>query len=252
MIFSVIIPCYNCQDTIKRTINSVLNQTFKDFEIIFVDDGSSDSTKSIIFDSLESKEVSFKYFFQENMGPSYARNKAVSNARGKYLAFLDSDDSWHEENLAFLYSLILKYNIRFIASKYTFDDYKILSETNIVKYNFNDFILKNRTSTPCTILEKELFYEVGGFNAQMSYSEDYNLWLKVSLKEPLYLYEGKLVKLHKKAYGEDGLSSNLWEMEKGELYNYNYFYKNKNINFFKYIFLVAFSLLKYVRRKVLS
>jgi glycosyltransferase involved in cell wall biosynthesis len=250
MTFSVIIPCFNAEKTIVRALDSVVNQSCRDFEIIIVNDGSNDNTESIIKKYFENKDIKYKYIYQDNKGPSSARNNAVKNSRAEYLAFLDSDDEWHLEKLQIQYDEIIKSKIRFVSTKYTTLDFKINNKRVIKEYKFEDFLISNRTSTPCTIVEKELFEEVGGFDESMSYSEDYNLWLKISLIEPLYLIEQELVKLHKKPYGESGLSSNLWSMEKGEIKNYTYFYKNKYIGIVKYLFMISFSIVKYFRRLI--
>jgi len=249
MIFSVIIPSYNSDKTIERALKSVINQTFKDFEIIIVDDGSVDDTKEVIKKFFQNnKDIKYKYIYQENTGPSAARNNAVKNSTGKYLAFLDSDDEWHFSKLQIQYEKISELSAKFISSKYTINDFKNIDERDIKKYLFNDFLISNRTSTPCTIVEKVLFDSVGGFDEKLSYSEDYNLWLKISFREPLYIINNELVRLHKEPYGESGLSSHMWDMEKGELYNYKYLYQNKYIGLLHYISLSIYSLLKYLRR----
>ena len=250
MIFSVIIPCYNAEHTIIRALKSVVNQSYKDFEIIIVDDGSTDNTKHCIEKYLNNKNIRHKYIYQKNKGPSSARNNAIKNSNGKYLAFLDSDDEWHLDKLIIQYESIVNLNARFISCDYQIDAFKENSIRNIKKYVFNDFLISNKTSTPCTVIDKELFEKVGGFDETMSYSEDYNLWLKVTLIEPLYKTNQPLVLLHKKPYGEAGLSSKLWAMEKGELHNYTYFYRNKDINIFLYLFIICFSILKYFRRLI--
>jgi len=251
MIFSVIIPSYNSCKSIIRALESVVNQKLKDFEIIIVDDGSIDDTKNVIDNYFKNKKnIRYKYIYQDNKGPSSARNNAVKNASGKYLAFLDADDAWHIDKLQIQYDMIQKLDIKFISSSYTIDDFKDITEITIRKFKFKDFLISNKTSTPCTVIARSLFEEVGGFDEGLSYSEDYNLWLKVSLKEALIFIQQPLVKLYKKPYGESGLSSHMWEMEKGELYNYNYFYINNQIKKPFYLLLVSISLLKYLRRLI--
>lgn len=250
MIFSVIIPCYNAELTVVRALKSVINQSYKDFEIVIVDDGSKDNTKDCIKEYLENKNIEYKYIYQENKGPSSARNNAVKNSNGKYLAFLDSDDEWHLDKLKIQYESILNLNTKFLSCNYQMGVFKNIDIEGIKKYTFNDFLISNRTSTPCTVIEKKLFEEVGGFDETMIYSEDYNLWLKVILVEPLYKISQPLVLLHKKPYGDAGLSSNLWKMEKGELYNYKLFFNNKKINFMRFIFVSTLSLLKFIKRLV--
>lgn len=95
-IFSIIVPTYNRDTLLKRAIDSILAQTFKEFELIIVDDGSTDNTKELIKHYEDNRIV---YIYQENGGINSARNKALKNARGEYIAFCDSDDSWFPEKL---------------------------------------------------------------------------------------------------------------------------------------------------------
>ena len=253
MIFSVIIPTFNSSSTIQRALKSVLKQSFKDFEIIIVDDGSSDDTKRIIYQIFSNEIVSFKYIYQKNAGVAAARNNAVKNSIGTYLAFLDSDDEWHEDKLKIQYFYIKKLNAEFISTKYTFKDFDKSKGVKIKKYNFDDFLFSNRTSTPCTVITRNLFDKVNGFNSQQRYSEDYHLWLKASYYEPLYIIiEPVLVRLYKYTYGESGLSSHLWAMEKGELSNYKFCYESKYISLFKYILIIIYSLSKFLFRVIHS
>ena len=88
---SVIIPTFNYGKYIERAIDSILTQTYQDFEIIVVDDGSTDNTKEII---RSKKSDKIRYFYQENKGAPAARNKGIVESKGKYIAFLDADDEW--------------------------------------------------------------------------------------------------------------------------------------------------------------
>ena len=248
MIFSIIIPCYNCEDTIKRALDSILLQTFDNYEIILVDDGSIDSSAILIQEYFRNKKVKYKYFYQENKGASYARHFAIENSTGEYLAFLDADDSWHKDKLKIQYDYINKLNSKFISVRYTYNEFEDFNDIKISRFVLKDFLFSNKTSTPCTVLSRKLYDYVNGFNLKQRYSEDYNLWLKVVDKEPLFMLEVPLVKLYKDAYGESGLSSNLWEMEKGELSNLKYCYSNKLINITQFLFFTVYSYCKYIYR----
>jgi len=104
--FSIIIPSYNRASQIVQTLHSLLEQSFKDFEIIVVDDGSTDDTKSVIMPYVEKSNL--KYIYQENKGVSAARNKGASIANGKYYVFLDSDDEVEKNWLKDFHDVIIK------------------------------------------------------------------------------------------------------------------------------------------------
>ncbi len=94
---SVIVPVYNAGDVLAETINSVLEQTYGDFELILVDDGSTDHSASICKSFTDPR---IRYFWQQNAGVSHARNAGMALARGRFVGFLDSDDLWHREKIA--------------------------------------------------------------------------------------------------------------------------------------------------------
>ena len=104
---SVIIPVYNGEDTIMKTLNSIRSQTFSDFEAIVIDDGSSDKTKEVVSKYLD-KDERIKYYYQQNAGVSMARNKGIELSRGEFICFLDSDDYFENTYLEKMYEKVLK------------------------------------------------------------------------------------------------------------------------------------------------
>ncbi|MGG8363830.1 glycosyltransferase family 2 protein, partial [Bacillus cereus] len=92
---SVVIPLYNTEKYIEETMQSILDQTYKNIEIVIVDDGSKDQSPSIVKNLAEKYPGQVKYVHQKNQGVSVARNTGIENASGEYIAFLDSDDLWH-------------------------------------------------------------------------------------------------------------------------------------------------------------
>ena len=106
MTVSIILPTYNRSRFLSETINSVLNQTYKDFELIIIDDGSTDDTADLIRKYTE-QDNRVKYFFQENMERSQARNNGIEKSNGKYICFLDSDDAFLPNHLKFFYETIM-------------------------------------------------------------------------------------------------------------------------------------------------
>jgi len=108
MKFSIILPVYNASKTIARTLDSIVNQTFKDFEVIIIDDGSNDDTAKICFKYAET-DKRFRYYFQQNNGVSSARNKGIELSNGEFVAFIDSDDIYKTTYLETFNTLICTY-----------------------------------------------------------------------------------------------------------------------------------------------
>lgn len=107
--FSIILPVYNAQDSIEDCLDSVLSQSFKDFELIIINDGSTDRSLALIEEILSNfPAVDFQLINQENQGLGASRNKAISEAKGQYCAFIDADDLWHEEKLASCHSYLIQ------------------------------------------------------------------------------------------------------------------------------------------------
>ena len=125
---SVIVPVYNAEKTLPKCLNSIANQTFTDFEVILVNDGSSDSSAEICKKYAES-DPRFKLISQKNAGPSAARNTGIENSTGKYLAFVDSDDYVEPEMLQEFYVAAEKYNADLTICGYK----KVRKSGNIVK-----------------------------------------------------------------------------------------------------------------------
>lgn len=104
---SVVIPLYNKAHTIVNTLNTVVNQTYKDFEVIIVNDGSTDNGVEVIQKHFADNRI--RIINQKNAGVSAARNKGVEESKGEWIAFLDGDDEWHPEYLDYVYNAITKY-----------------------------------------------------------------------------------------------------------------------------------------------
>lgn len=134
---SIIVPVYNVEKYFKNCIESILSQTFKDFELILVDDGSTDSSGNIC-DEYAKKDNRIKVIHQGNKGQASARNRGLDISRGKYIGFVDSDDTIHPRMYEILYDLIIKSNsdISFCSYKYTFStDRKDNININIKEIN---------------------------------------------------------------------------------------------------------------------
>lgn len=133
IIFSIIIPTYNRAHMLPKTIESVINQTFSDWELIIVDDGSTDNTKVLIEEFIE-KDARIKYIYQENAERSAARNNGIENASGEYICFLDSDDWYLENHLSRIYEEINKLEVD------TLESFIFVNAIQDTKHNQNPII----------------------------------------------------------------------------------------------------------------
>jgi len=182
---SVIIPVYNGERTIKKAIESVFFQNYKDWEIIIVDDGSTDKTSQII---KELKSEKIRYFYQKNQGRSKARNKGILLAKGEYIAFLDSDDVWLEEHLQKEIKVLESHpNVSLVYS-----EVEIIGEDGNIfpmgpnwkpkRYSglpLNQLIEENFIPFSSSLVRKKCFEEIGLFDSDMEPSEDWDIWLRI-------------------------------------------------------------------------
>jgi len=183
---SIIVPTYNRSAFIGEAINSVLQQTFSDFELIVIDDGSTDSTGEIV-DAFKDERLVF--IQQENAGRSAARNRALATARGKYIAFLDSDDTYLRDKLERQVNFMEAHpEIGMIYTSAKCID----AEGNILKnhvyvasvsgqiYRQVAFFRPVTITLPTVMLRREVLDNVGGFDEKMERFEDTDLWRRIS------------------------------------------------------------------------
>lgn len=196
MKISVIIPTYNRKHTLQRAIDSVLVQTFKPFEIIIVDDGSEDGTREWLLQNYPSVQ----YIHQPNNGVSSARNKGIQISQGSWIALLDSDDEWMPEKL--------EYQSRFLEVNRdsSFCHTNEIWIRNGVRVNqmkkhkkYGGDIFKHcldicRISPSSSIINKDVFEEVGAFDESLTVCEDYDLWLRVTAKFNILFLDEPLIK----------------------------------------------------------
>lgn len=215
---SVVIPAHNSESTIERAIRSVFAQTELPHEVIVVDDCSTDNTCSIVRTIASTAPCPLHLIvLDRNVGPSQTRNTGWNAATQEFVAFLDSDDSWHPQKLEIQYGWMIshpEYPVtghltgaaeQTIASKYV----------KVQLFRLWHFLIRNRISTPTVMVRREISER---FDVSLWYSEDYELWLRIlSQTHQIVRLEVPLTQLHKAEFGESGLSSKLFAMYKGEL-----------------------------------
>ena len=183
-LFSVIIPTYNRKQFIIEAIDSVLNQTYENWEICIVDDGSTDNTYEEIEYLLKNPKIKYKY--QENAGQSVARNNAILLSTGQYVCFLDSDNIWLYNRLE-IASCYIENNPHadvIYGDSITIDiNGKELTRKKIQKFSgriTHELLKDNFVSMNAALAKRECFEELGMFNEQDRLAEDYELWLRFS------------------------------------------------------------------------
>ncbi len=193
--FSVIIPAYNRYITLQRAISSVMSQTYKDFELIVVDDGSDDETPLI-----ESQyHNSIIYIRQKNQGVSSARNAGISKANSPFIAFLDSDDQWHREKLREQFIYIRKNpqipihqteEIWIRNGRRVNPMKKHAKVEGEIFLNSLDLCIISPSSV---VIRRELFDRYGLFDINLPVCEDYDLWLRITCHEKTGLIRKNLI-----------------------------------------------------------
>ncbi len=250
---SVIIPAYNAEVCIHKAIQSIIDQTRSIDEIIVVNDGSTDDTEGIVSQLITENGLSIQLINQKNAGPSSARNRGLQVANGDWVAFLDADDIWEKEKVEKQMGF-LEAHPEYILAGSLVEFSKIRTDRPYDKIRFSELLIKNRVFTSTVIARKNAILKAGGFREDMKYSEDYNLWLKLTKHNLVMVLNDRLVHYGggKGILSNTGLSSNMWAMEKGELTNFLEMYHLGYISLRKYIGLVVFSLTKFIRRKLLK
>lgn len=215
--FSVVIPLFNKKKYIRATLDSVLKQEFEDFEVLIIDDGSTDSSKKVALEFLDI-DSRFQLITQENQGVSVARNKGIQKAKGLYIAFLDADDYWYPNHLS-----NFKDGIKQFPDKKVFcNNYKIEIFSNIFKntqftylpysnektiYIIEDYFkcsLKNSIAwTSSTCIESSIS-KLFLFDENMRSGQDTDLWIRLGLTYS-FVFNTAITATHKK-YIEKSLS----------------------------------------------
>ncbi len=207
---SVVIAVFNGEATIADALRSALAQSVQPLEIVVVDDGSTDST----LERLAEADGPVRVICQDNSGPSVARNRAMAEAKGEWIAFLDADDIWCETKLASQLGLATsRPDVVLVASDWSRaigvacdGTGKAHDPVCVSWFDYRDILVLNRFQTSSVILRADVASRLGGFRSELDGVEDWDLWLRASC-------EGKIAKLDQPLVGyrdmADGYSKNL-------------------------------------------
>jgi glycosyltransferase involved in cell wall biosynthesis len=213
--FFVIIPTYNRREYLEIALQSVLEQTFPNFEVIVIDDGSTDKTNELISSYTDQRIV---YYDQANYGVAHARNRGLERAGGGFIAFLDSDDRWLPKKLERALDYIQRYpSIRIFHTEEKWcRQGKILNPQNKYKKP-NGFVYKNVLPLCCigmstAVIHREVFNSIGNFDEALTACEDYDFWLRATYRNPVKLIPEYLT--IKDGGRPDQLSSRVWGLDR--------------------------------------
>ena len=211
---SVIIPTFNRAHSLKEALDSVLEQTYQDFELLVVDDGSNDHTRQM----LAAYPGCVTYLFQENQGVSSARNLGIQTSQGTYIALLDSDDLWLPKKLERQIEIMeaepalqlchteeiwIRRGVRVNQKK---------KHQKQGGYIFPNCLPLCVISPSSALIRRALFDEIGFFDESLPACEDYDLWLRICCRYPVHFIETPLIT--KRGGHEDQLSRKYWGIDR--------------------------------------
>ena len=254
-LISVITPSYNVEKYISHAIESVLNQSYKKWELIIVDDNSSDDTVKIIQKYLKIDKRIKLIQLEKNMGAGYCRNLAIKNAIGQFHSFLDSDDLWHEKKLEVQVNFMISNNIAFSFMSYDFINErgeKLNIEPIVVKekVSYLDMIKTNSIGCLTAMYDLKLLDNSKIYMSEIRLRQDLSLWLKI-LKKIDYAYPIDNIqssyRIRKKS-----ISSNKIKVI---YYQWKLYRKVEDMSFIKslyfLVFYIYYGLLKYIKKNIL-
>lgn len=215
---SVVIPAYNCEGTIRETIQSVLDQTLEDFELLVINDGSGDGTLDVL---ARFRDPRLRVQTYENAGLSASRNRGIALSRGEFIAFLDADDLWTEDKLADQYAALIRNPEAAVA--YSLTDHidmqgrylgpcchEIVTGEAFAAFLKSNFLANG--SNP--LIRRSALDEVGGFDADFNPAEDWDLYMRLAFRFP-YVCVPKAQILYR--LNPNSMSSNVRKMEEAIL-----------------------------------
>jgi len=192
---SVIIPTYNRAQMVKEAIESVLDQDFQDFELIVIDDGSTDNTPHM----LKAYQEHIRVHRQANQGVSAARNTGIYLASGSFIAFLDSDDLWMPQKLGRQIDFFNSQKDAWICQteeRWVRNGVRVNPKKRHKKVSgmiYENSLTLCLVSPSAVMVKRKLFDVVGSFDEDLPACEDYDLWLRISCRFPIYLIDRPLI-----------------------------------------------------------
>ncbi|EKO3577038.1 glycosyltransferase family 2 protein [Vibrio metschnikovii] len=226
---SIIMPGYNCQATVENSINSVLSQTYENWELIFVDDCSTDNTSSLVT-AISDKRIKY-YCLDKNSGrPTIPRNFGISKATGQYIAFLDSDDLWSENKLDLQLKAMSKYGVFASAGYYNRvnSNQEVLSVVKTKKIiTYKDMLSSNHIGNLTGIYDSTVIGKV--YQKDIGH-EDYLMWLNIINKTDCIVVD-EIIGSY--LVSENSISSNKLKAMK---WHYSILYRELDLGLFKSIF----------------
>ena len=255
---SVVIPCYCCTKTIERAVQSIVQQTLLPTEVILVNDASPDHTLEELLSIQKKYGKDFIKVLNllENSGPGESRNRGKAIASQPYIAFLDADDGWHPEKLKIQYTWMEEH------PEVTLSGHHILvtKPENVPPYpSISEpvephFVSRRELLISCKVLTSSWLFkksEVQDFTEITRHSEDYLLVMKTLFDHRKIVYleaSASLAYFFKPEFAKEGMSGDLWAMEKAQLKAYRIIWRSKFISTGEFCFYIIWSIIKYLRR----
>jgi glycosyltransferase involved in cell wall biosynthesis len=211
---SVIVPTYNRAERLEGALHSIVSQTYQDFELIVVDDGSTDKTSQV----MESFSSALYLTMKKNSGVSKARNIGLAFAKGEFVCFLDSDDLWNEKKLQIQVHWMennMDSQICYTDEIWIRNGVRVNSMNRHRKYTgdiFRHCLALCIVSPSSVMMRAELFDEIGNFDESLPACEDYDLWLRIAVKYDFHFIEQSLI--IKQGGHADQLSRKYWGMDR--------------------------------------
>lgn len=245
--FTVVIPLYNKELSIINTLKSVLNQTYQNFEIVVIDDGSTDDSAKIVKNMNNPK---IRLISQPNQGVSAARNNGVEKAKNDWIAFLDADDIWEKNHLEEVVKMMLVFpNATVYTTSFRYSDnrkvfkHKRAENVFVVSNYFQEALLEDLICTNIIVVNRISFNKVGGFKTFLNRGEDVDLWARLAKRFDIVKSTTVTAIYRIDAENRTSLSRNL---EKTHVYHLNLNTTNQDEKAY-YEHLIFLRLLAYLR-----